>query len=885
MTTQSISANLSGDSSITADLGLFVVSAIFIPESGVVVVSFNKDLNINNLPTYLLDPTSYTIAGITVVSVYPVGLRSVALNTSGWVTSGPHRIVVTAASIVAIDGSTLNPLMNSASILDEQGHNPVVPYSYRSIYTNHGPIVKPPLTLQTGFQWSVQTQLSKYFGIVHTTTLNGDISDTDVHLIVSSLAGLYVSPVGYSLRVYYLKAVGSATTTTTQLIDLSAHFVTASLVSIGDNLVIPSGVNQGTYQVLLVTETTITIATTFPSSTSVSYKVQDPTSPFEYMRVTGVSGNFLTVLRGINSSLAKQHLDGEVVELLGAVTLNEVSLPGGSFNSSHVGLYVTLGGSTVNGGSYKILKVVDATHLQVQASFRAPSSDPNDNNPSNTWTLYDPRTGFIADDPSDVVVRVNGTPVTVDLVIGLLGQIVLNEIVIPVHGDIVLVDYEWVYDPTVEIRRLNSKEFRSNNGNNKVGTLRTIYTTTLNGGISSVAVTLVVSSLVGFNEEWINPSGLVLKIDSDYLTVSDITGNTITVSRHPTIATSHLNGATVEFKARVGRPYLYRNVLQRSDSTSISRIANDDIRAPLPQPLLRDVFYRAYERKYTAALNNPNLLRLNTPKNRTAYPPLTRKLSEVSVTYDGNTLPEADPVAPWVRNGSGIASIVSGNLVVIDNTSGPYPTGQPFYWTREVDLSFSNIYAATWRMRIDSTVPDGVFTGISTGWSDSYRAVILGYLLEGGVRKIGFLKKGDGNTLSLISSWTGGLDSNGNPTGLPVGFDWSIYHSYRFLKDTNGTVNLFVDGEAVETLQITEDQLPLLEELDATFNQVQNIFFGSLSREATSQSTWQFVRYLILPTDATQSAPFVDVSYGQPPPLTVLTRGLLETLDSNRVSR
>ena len=66
------------------------------------------------------------------------------------------------------------------------------------------------------------------------------------------------------------------------------------------------------------------------------------------------------------------------------------------------------------------------------------------------------------------------------------------------------------------------------------------------------------------------------------------------------------------------------------------------------------------------------------------------------------------------------------------------------------------------------------------------------------------------------------------------------------------------------------DQLPLLEELDATFNQVQNIFFGSLSREATSQSTWQFVRYLILPTDASQSAPFIDVSYGQPPPLTVL---------------
>ena len=935
----SISANLSGDSSITADLGLFVVSATFIPENGTVVVSFNKDLNINDLPTFLLDPTSYTIAGITIVSVYPVGLRSVALITSGWTTSGPYRVVVTASAIVALDGSTLNPFMNSAGIFDEQGHNPVVPYSYRSIYTNKGPIVKPPITLQTGSQWSVQTTPSKYSGIVYRTTLNGDISDTGTHLVVSSLAGFYVSPVGYTLRVFYLKAVGSATTTLTQLIDPSAHFVTDSLVLVGDNLIIASGVNQGIYQVLTVTQTTITITTTFPAATSVTYKVQDPSLPFEYMRVTAVSGTTLTVTRGINSSRVGPHLDSEAVELLGAVTTNEVVLPGGAFNPSHVGLYLGLNRSAVNGGSYKILEVLDSTHLQVQASFRAPSSDPDNNSPSNTWDLYDPRTGFIADDPSDLAVRVNGNPVTVDFVIGLLGQIVLASC--PVHGSTVVVDYEWVYDPTVEIRRLNSREFRSNNGNNKSASLRTIYTTTLNGGISSSAVTLVVSSLTGFNEEWINFNDLVLKIDSDYLSVTNITGTTLSVFRHPTLAASHLNGATVEFKARVGRPYLYRNVLQNSTGAS-SRIANDDIRAIQPQPLLRDVFYRAYERKYTAALNDPNLLRLNTPKNRTAYPPLVRKLSETSITYDAGVLPEADPVAPWVRNGSGVASIVSGDLVVVDNTSGPFPSGQPFYWTREVDLSFKNVYAATWRMKIDATVPDGVFTGISTGWSDNFRAVILGYLLDSKVsttasvttassvftdpsanftsvfvqngdtliitsglnsgsyliesattttitisgtfpanvsesisyeviaRKIGFLKRGAGNLVSFISSWTGGMDSNGNPTGLPVEFDWSIYHSYRFLKDTNGIVNLFVDGEAIETLQITEDQLPLLEELDATFNQVQNIFFGSLSREATSQSTWQFVRYLILPTDAKQTAPFIDVSYGQPPPLTVL---------------
>ena len=768
-----IAANLTGGSSIYALLtntsDFSVDLATFIVSNGTVLVQFNRDLGIDSV---LINPASYVITGpsaITVTHVYMVDANTVALIASGFIT-GTYLVTV-SLSVEDINGNYLN-LSENTALFQAQ-----VPYTARSIYTNKGPIVKPPLTIQTGSQWSVQTKPSKYSGIIYTTTLSGDISDTDVHLVVPSLAGFYVSLIGYSLRVYYLKAVGSATTTLTQLIDSSAHFVTGSSVAVGDNLIIPSGVNQGTYQVLLVTETTITITTTFPAATSVSYKVRDPSSPFEYMRVTGASGTFLTVLRGINSSIAKQHLNTEEIEILGAVTIEEVILQGGAFNSSHVGLYVGLDGSTVNGGSYKILGVLSPTRLQVQASFRAPSSDLNNDSVTNTWTLYDPRTGFIADDPSDVVVRVNGnpTPVTVELVIGLLGQIVLA--VPPVHGDTVVVDYEWMYDPTVEVRRLNSREFRSNNGNSRA--------------------------------------------------------------------------------SLTGRPYLYRNVLQRSTGAS-SRIANDDIRAIQPQPLLRDVFYRAYERKYTAALNNPDLLRLNTPKNRTAYPPLTRKLSEVSVTYDADILPEADPVAPWERNGSGVASIVSGDLVVIDNTSGPFPTGQPFYWTRAVDLSFKNIYAATWRMKIDATVPDGVFTGISTGWSDNYRAVILGYLLDGGVRKIGFLKRGAGNTLSLIGSW------------LSVEFDWSIFHSYRFLKDINGVVSLFVDGEAVEILQTTEDQLPLLEELDATFNQTQNIFFGSLSREATNQSTWQFVRYLILPTDAKQSAPFVDVSYGQPPPILVL---------------
>jgi hypothetical protein len=471
------------------------------------------------------------------------------------------------------------------------------------------------------------------------------------------------------------------------------------------------------------------------------------------------------------------------VQFFGDVTTSDVVLSGASLNSSHEGLYLRLESSigvvdSVNGGDYRILSVISPTRAKVQASFRAPITDPDNNLVTNYWAIVNPNTGFIANLPLDVVVRVNGFPVSVDMVIGLLGQIVLTAP--PTTGSTIVVDYSWINDPTVEMRRLNSQEFSAN--------------------------------------RWDRRDGVR------------------------------------------GKAFPYRNVIQASSNAN-SRILADDIRAPQPQPTLRELFYRAYERAYTAASNDPTLLRLNSPKNRIAYPPLSRQLSEVTVSYDANTLPESDPTNPWQRKGTGTASTADGLLSVLANTTGPFPEGQPFYWTRGVDLTFPHAYATTWRLRIDSTTPDGVFTGVCTGWSDSNRVVILGYLLDGGVRKIGFLTRGNGDNPALIGGWSGGIDNLGNPTGVPFEFNWATLHSYRLFRDTDGLVHFYVDGEVVASLSISEDQLPFLEELNDSFNEIQNIFFGVLSREAMSQSYWDFVHYLVLPTNPQQSVPSSFASY------------------------
>src|SRR5690606_5285775 len=109
--------------------------------------------------------------------------------------------------------------------------------------------------------------------------------------------------------------------------------------------------------------------------------------------------------------------------------------------------------------------------------------------------------------------------------------------------------------------------------------------------------------------------------------------------------------------------------------------------------------------------------------------------------------------------------------------------------------------------------------------------------------------------------WTGGVDGDGAPTNAPVALDWAVLHSYRMFTDGDGVVRLFIDGSVVETLRIVPGDTPFLEELNAPFDEIQGVFFGSLSRPATSTSTWDFHRYIVQPINALQTARSSLVSY------------------------
>lgn len=524
-----------------------------------------------------------------------------------------------------------------------------------------------------------------------------------------------------------------------------------------------AGIREGTYTVTVSTSTPKDVAGNplDPIFNTAIFTAATPLSPRSLFTDKGpIAKPELSVQTGTGASLDS---------VKGAVTL-----PGATLTSDEVGLRLRLTGGSLNGGDFLITSA-SGTAAVVKESWNLPDPDSG----SLDWEVFDPRNGQVADDPSDVVVRINGSPVTPEAVVGLLGQIVLDSV--PDPADTVEVDYSWTCNPNIEFRRLNSREFRLNSWNRDLGYAR----------------------------------------DS----------------------TQH--------------KYRYNNTLV---TPAVYEALNPT--AKLEQPLSRELHYRGYERAYTAVLNDPTLLLLNSPIHKIAFPPAQRFLTESFITYEGIGLPEAQVANAWERVGAGTVSAVAGVLTVQDDVTGAFPTGQPVFWTREIDITFDHVFAQSWRFSLDTvTTTEGVFTGIAAGFSDELIAAIVGYIDDGGTKKIGLLKRGSTDDPSVVASWTGGIDGLGASTGAPVELDWSILRSYRVFRGLNGVIQVFVDGDLEPILQATSDELPFLEELNAPFDAIQGVFFGSLSRPAESTSSWDFVRYLIQPATFVQSSPSSFVSF------------------------
>lgn len=535
----------------------------------------------------------------------------------------------------------------------------------------------------------------------------------------------------------------------------------------------------------------------------------------------------------------------------GAVTFlspDTVQVSGGGFSSALVGQYLRVMGSAKNDGEYLILSAPASNRLKVQASFSRPDT-------ATAWQVVDPRHGQIADDPSHVTVRVNGVPVTPEAVYGLLGQIVLPAA--PTHTDNVEVDYSWVRNPVVDVTRLNSREFKFNGWNHDIGRP--------NAGTNHT---------YRYNNVLLEPASY-----RPSRTVQQGTGVTVVGPGQVTLTSASLLpgfvGLTLSLTGALGTTYYRVSGVVSATTVQVSPASlvgpytawslldqNSVLPASLDQPESRELHYRAYERAYTAIFNDPNLLVFNTPIHRIAYPPLERTIESEFVSYSPTALPENYPVQAWERVGQGSVSLTGSQLVVQGTTAGVFPNGDPIFWRRRFDQTFQHAFALAWSMNAVA-VPtyQGVWSGLAAGYTTDKRAIVVGYVEVGGVKKIGVLRAGYADTPGDPNAWIGGINGFGNTTNAPITLDWTQPHSYRIFRSKDGVIRLYLDGEVVESLRVYEEDLPFLEDFPAPFNELQQVYWGSLSREVVNESVWNFVRYQMLPTNPVQTAPSVFVNY------------------------
>ncbi len=145
----------------------------------------------------------------------------------------------------------------------------------------------------------------------------------------------------------------------------------------------------------------------------------------------------------------------------------------------------------------------------------------------------------------------------------------------------------------------------------------------------------------------------------------------------------------------------------------------------------------------------------------------------VQVAYEADTLPEDDPVAPWIANVTGdvLAFVEGGILTIVAQANGSV-----VYDRGEERMASSDAYAFSARVWLEQTQPDASRAGILIGGKDGIKSprIILFDWPDYGRRFVRL------ETLSWPAP--------------EVELDWSEPHAYRLEVERGGLVRVYVDG-------------------------------------------------------------------------------------------
>lgn len=723
--------------------------------------------------------------------------------------------------------------------------------SDRTLFTRRAPIVKPPLSLLTGSDLVVVSPTA--VKIVSASFVSGDIGKT---ITISGSAG-------------------------------SRNDGTFPIVKVLNSITVElEGANFEIADVATTTQRVAVLANSIKAAygkhrTHKDYRLASPYTT----HVNNDAVNIVSVadVWDLSGSIA-------LLNLLRTNFSQHISNTGGSFHvnedqwnqivspaATNLASAVTLANELKT--RYDAHRLERRSHLLGDADSRvaAPSVDiAFDAAPSTrvgpfTWVLQDPRLGTVADSPVDVVVRVNGVVVDAEAVFGMIGAVVLPTK--PAPSDSVAIDYNFLNNPPARFLRLNSPEFVLNQDKNNgimgvPGHKYRARSYMINPGntpdlISAVSPLRIGWKYKAYEREYSattnDPAKLLLNspVKKIKYPVLQTTLKETTIAYDPTtlpqdpwklegqgdisIADGLLTIVDNDFQTSAdSKPPFYSHVSDLVTASIVSAAFRVRVDNFTPDGVFTGVGFGVSD-----GFNVILVGFVQTEANNLS--------SAISMANGTKSKFNAHIVQPMVHGADDLADAVDivdaddlESLTILLNAMKLRYAAH----LAKADPTFVTIKA---HKKVDTAneiaSPDADDLDTAIVLINELRTKFNAHLSSSGVHFVDDIH----NSMELTKQ-VGILTNSGayefQDSWEASAVDWTKLATYRIHRDDSGDAHLYMSGDVSPLASVAKSRLPTISDFGGKFDPVQQVFFGSISREAVSASIWNLIRANLVPLDS-----------------------------------
>jgi len=500
-----------------------------------------------------------------------------------------------------------------------------------------------------------------------------------------------------------------------------------------------------------------------------------------------------------------------------------------------------------------------------------------------SWVISNPRIAEIADSPGDVYVTVNSVEASVDAVFGLLGAIVLTNK--PSPFDVVSVNYDWLPDPATQIKSLNNPAFNLNQvGNNGYtglpgNTYRATATLVDTLNVHPIIRSPCQPQNIGWKYKMLergytaclnDPNTLLLNVPTNrifYPVLDDkifekvIAYNPVTFpdqSTDPWILEGQGTMSLAPGGAKLtiissnlvpgpnNSPPFYTHPIDLTFDSTVSAAFRVSILTTVPDGTFTGVAFGISDGAKTAIAG----LLLTDANNLSSG---ISRINSIALFYS-NHLVQTNVHVPndLVDNIAVVNAVDLSSLIILANNLktvfNQHLSNGVGYIHLLVDTADMIVTPDAVDLTSALVLVNQLFTSFNThrvATGIHYNNDIIN--IVGQVQQIGFLT--NSGYPEFESSWNSGA------------VNWSIDATYRIFRDSSGDVSLYTSGSITPTASAINSQLPAASDVDVKLDPMSQVFFGVISDESTSTSSWAFIRVNVIPIDEDQIGNNKSVNY------------------------